>query len=157
MVISSYERRLKVFVSSSHAKLRRRVAQGWRCRSGMGTGNGTSWHQESPVPSWDFDFASSKGALLGHSAHSCHLGDRTLQLPYLCIILTHTELKPPPRHELKGNFSIISGCTSPHGFAFFSVGAWLISEDYLQVFLTICCCSQFGCCFWSFSVLLWQI
>lgn len=52
MVISSYERRLKVFVSSSHAKLRHRVAQGWRCRSGMGTGNGTSWHPCAQLGFW---------------------------------------------------------------------------------------------------------
>lgn len=134
MVISSYERRLKVFVSFSHAKQRCGVAQGWRCCSGMNAGNGTSWHQEPPVPSCVFNFASSEGALLGHSAHSCHLGEGTQQLPHPCIILTHIELKPPPGLGLKGNFSVISGHTSPHGFALFSVRAWLISEDYLHIF-----------------------
>lgn len=55
MVISSYERRLKVFVSFSHAKQRCGVAQGWMCGSGMDIGNGTSWHQESPVHSCVFN------------------------------------------------------------------------------------------------------
>lgn len=147
MVISSYERRLKVFVSFSHAKQTCGVAQGWRCGSGMDIGNGTSWHQESPVHSCVFNFASSEGTLLGHSAHSCHLGEGTPHLPHPCIFITHIELKPSPRLGLEGNFSIISGCSSPHGFALFSVGAWRISEDYLHIFQTICCCRQFGCCF----------
>lgn len=147
MVISSYERRLKVFVSFSHAKQRCGVAQGWMCGSGMDIGNGTSWHQESPVHSCVFNFASSVGTLLGHSAHSCHLGEGTPQLPHPCIFITHIELKPSPRLGLEGNFSIFSGCSSPHGFALFSVGAWRISEDYLHIFQTICCCRQFGCCF----------
>lgn len=147
MVISSYERRLKEFVSFSHAKQRCGVAQGWRCCSGMNTENGISWHQESLVPRCVFNFAFSEGALLGHSAQSWHLGEGTLQLPHPCIILTHIELKPPPRVELEENFSIFSGHTSSHGFALFSVGAWLISEDYLHIFQKICCCRQFGCCF----------
>lgn len=83
--------------------------------------------------------------MLGHSAHCCHLGEGTLQWPRSCVFLTH-QVKPPPGPRLGGNFSIFAGCPSPHSFTLFSVGAWLISEDYLHIFQLISCrCRQFGC------------
>lgn len=148
MIIFSYERRLKEFGLFSHANQRCLVAQGWRGCSSVAR----LLLEEGWGPCWELPPSSRESlcqavfltlfAFLWRSDAwpqwmLLSFGRRNPALA-LSMHLPHThQVKPPSRPRLGGNLSIFSGCPSPCGIALFSVGAWLISEDYLHLFQQI--------------------
>lgn len=147
MIISSYERRLKVLGLFSHADQRCLMAEGWSC-SGSVAGlplEGWGACRELPPGSREPLCQAVRLTLFAFLRRSDAWADCTLlsfgrRHPvvalFMCLPHTH-RVKPPPGPRLGGNFFIFSGCPSPHSFASFSAGAWLISEGYPHIFQLI--------------------